>query len=905
YLLEKQQKEFNDYLTKCQDFDQVPVDYDLPPSVNRTNPRYNTKSGQSNAIVLRNATLFDGQSTLDYSVDIHFDDGVVVGVFPTGDEFMVKKDYDITVFHLEGRFVTPGLVDMHSHHIGTPHPSFSATDDMNEVHPDSGPLTPFTRALDALKPYDRAATIIASGGVTSSLILPGSANIIGGEAIAVKNVLLSGENREQVVEELLLEHGVPQQSKRRYIKIACGENPAGLYGHTRMGTAWLFREQMSKAQELRHQQDKWCSAAAAAYEQGDNRSIEKLVKGGLPQDLGLELLVSMLRGQVGVNIHCYEPQDMEAMIRHSEEFNFHIQAFHHALEAWRVPEMLKKAERNITIATFSHFAHYKHEAYDSNLYAGKILAEHGVSVAYKTDGSSEELNSKFLLSQAAEGHAFGLPEETALRSVTSTPAKSLGLDHRIGYVQAGYDADIVIWDSHPLANGATPLQVYIDGVSILSSDHLKESLKFASTQGSQIRPPRAPQMRPQPEKTLQASVNEAIKVGDKIAISGIQSILVPFSGFDVPAYGNLTMVLESGRVICIGLLEDCSTVSNDAVGLNLENGHIIPGLTAFVHHMGLSEIEMESTSGDGWIVPQTMNAKELDITYAKYGLRLAGKDLNRARLGGITRAVVAPMISSVSENSFLQGVSTAFKTSGNRTILDGAIIKDDVALHFVIGQRGKTSSTPTISAEISRLRELLSAAHEPDTVFSRVAHGSLPLVAHVLTHHDILHLIKIKRDFPEIYLILYGAEEAPLVAAQLAEEQIPLIFTGLRPMPDTWETKDVLTGPPLTVSPIKVLVDAGVNFGIAQAHWADSGIHLLAVDAGFAKKMADLTTQQAVDLVSHKVNEILRLDNPSSEQTQQGDFVIYEGDPLEYGAVAVLTVDGSLNTIVECWPDAS
>ncbi|KAJ6031931.1 hypothetical protein N7540_002663 [Penicillium herquei] len=906
YLLEKQEKEFNSYLTKCHDFYQAPVSYDLPPSANRTNPRYNTKSGQSNAIVLRNTTLFDGQSTLNYHVDIHFDDGVIVGVFPTGGDFIVEEDYDTTVFDIEGRFVTPGLVDMHSHHLGTPHPSFSATDDMNEIHPDSGPLTPFTRALDALKPYDRSATIIASGGVTSSLILPGSANIIGGEAIAVKNVLLSGENREQVVEELLLEHGVLQQSKRRYIKIACGENPARVYGHTRMGTAWLFREQMSKAQELRHQQDNWCSAAAAAHEQGDSGSIEKLLQGGLPQDLGLELLVSVLRGQVGVNIHCYEPQDMEAMIRHSQEFDFHIQAFHHALEAWRVPEMLKNAERNITVATFSHFAHYKHEAYDSNLYAGKILAEHGVSVAYKTDGSAEELNSKFLLSQAAEAHSFGLPEETALKSVTSTPAKSLGLDHRIGYVQAGYDADIVIWDSHPLANGATPLQVYIDGVSILSSDHLQESLKFSSSQGSQMQPPKAPRMRPQPEKNVHDSFHEAIKAGDKIAVSGIQSVLVPFSGFDVPAHGNLTMILESGRVLCIGLPEDCFEVANDAAHINLENGHIIPGLTAFVRHMGLSEIEMESTSGDGSVVPQPMNAKELDVTYAKDGLRIEGKDLDRARLGGITRAVVAPMISTEAENSFLQGVSTAFKTSGNQTILDGAIIKDDVALHFVFGQRGKTSSTPTISAEVSRLRELLSTTHEPDTVFSRVANGSFPLVAHVLNHHDILHLIKIKQDFPEIYLVLFGASEAPLVATQLAKAQIPLIFTGLRPMPDTWETKDVLVGPPLTVSPIKVLVDAGVNFAIAQTHWADSGIHLLAIDAGFAKKMAGLTAQQAVDLVSSKVNEILRIDkHPTSDLTQQGDFVIYEGDPLEYGAVAVLTVDGSLNTIVECWPDAS
>ena len=133
-------------------------------------------------------------------------------------------------------------------------PLLSSTDDTNEMNPAFGPLTPFVRIIDSLKAYDYATTVIASGGVTTSLILPGSANIMGGEAVVVKNVLKSGDNEEFVVEELLLEHGEPVEHRRRYMKMACGENPRGVYKHTRLGNAYIFRKQVSisKSSEILH-----------------------------------------------------------------------------------------------------------------------------------------------------------------------------------------------------------------------------------------------------------------------------------------------------------------------------------------------------------------------------------------------------------------------------------------------------------------------------------------------------------------------------------------------------------------------------------------------------------------------------------------------------------------------------
>lgn len=131
------------------------------------------------------------------------------------------------------------------------------------------------------------------------------------------------------------------------MKQACGENPRRVYDHTRMGNAWIFRHHMERARELREKQDSWCLSAAAAKENNDEDAILALTssssveKGGLPEELELDSSIGILRGKVGLNVHCYEPEDFEDMLLHSKEFGFRIQAFHHALSAWKVPELIK------------------------------------------------------------------------------------------------------------------------------------------------------------------------------------------------------------------------------------------------------------------------------------------------------------------------------------------------------------------------------------------------------------------------------------------------------------------------------------------------------------------------------------------------------------------------------------
>jgi hypothetical protein len=331
-------------LRKCAEDNIPPIKYPVPAET-RTNPRFNQKTGQNETVILRNATLFDGETILKGRFDITFSDGIIKSVSPAESSTVAAgvKSWD-----LQGRYVTPGLIDLHSHHLAFAWPLLKATDDTNEISNDFGSLTPFVRVVDSMKAYDVGTKIIASGGVTSSLILPGSANIMGGEGVLVKNVLRSGSNGEEVVEEILLEHGVPKESRRRYMKMACGENPRRVYKHTRMGNAWIFRKHMERAKELLEKQDSWCLSASAVKESGDAAAVASFMKSTTRDEDATELLqfdstIAMLRGKIGINVHCYEQQDFEDMLTHSKEFGFRIQAFHHALSAWQVPELIKNS----------------------------------------------------------------------------------------------------------------------------------------------------------------------------------------------------------------------------------------------------------------------------------------------------------------------------------------------------------------------------------------------------------------------------------------------------------------------------------------------------------------------------------------------------------------------------------
>ncbi|KUI64087.1 Imidazolonepropionase [Cytospora mali] len=936
-----EEKKFQSGLSSCAAISKLPSRVEA--KYRKENPRWNAISGQNQTVILRNATLFDGESFLDEAVDIVFSKGLVVSVAPAAGPpaaVLSAPAGAAKEVNLRGAYVSPGLVDMHSHHLVGAWPSLESVQDSNEMHADFGPLTPFVRALDSMKAYDTATRLIASGGVTSSLIIPGSGNIMGGEGSMVKNAWKSGPNGEFVVEEMLLEHGLAVDERARYMKMACGENPRTYYGHTRMGNVFVLRKWLARAKELVGRQDEWCEAAARVAAAAGDRGRLLAEKGGYPEELELESTAAMIRGRVAMHNHCYEPEDMETMLRVSREFGFRVRAFHHAISAWQVPEMLKEYGENVTIATFAEFALYKKEAYAASLSAGKILSEHGVPVAYKSDHWMEDTSSKYLLLQSAVGHSFGLPADKAMQAVTSVPAAAVDMKHRIGYVRPGYDADIVVWDSHPLSVGATPKQVFIDGVSTLDPVKVEESTASAvSKQGVDVhRGAGKPAMRAVIAEEERAQFcSRSQRPGQGFVISGIRKSfleefphLLPTADNEGRVEDNLTMVIDNGEVMCIGGESACGATAfqmqqrrsnKGVVSIDLKDGHLSRGLIAVTSFLGMAEISMDLTTGDGSV--NTISLKDASnpdsIGYAKYGVSLGGskvksKTFARARLGGVTRAIQPPL----TDGGLIVGVSTGMRTGVDSTLLNGGLFQEDVAMHVSLGEDAKVNEG-AVSMAIERLRGLVKGGEkeikklatvgddDAQSPWALVANGSLPLVVKADATHDIQQLILLKKDYPKVNVVILGGHEAPLAslkplkfADEIAKAKIPLIFTGTRPGPDVWTKKDSPPGPPLTRSPADLLSEAGVFYAVALNNDGgppgDSRIQSLALEASWTAKYAGLSEHEALRLVSTNVEEILGLE-------KSGDLVVWEGNPLQFGTpVLAFQAQGGRLSVGSCWP---
>jgi len=264
--------------------------------------------------------------------DVFIHKGLIVEVA----ESISTKDLprDTNIFDASGRLLTAGIVDMHSHaglgSVG------NLEDDVNELSKD---ITPYVRSIDGLDPLQPEFEFIKSGGVTTSLILPGSGNNMGGEAFVLKLAVGSKNGREEVSQQDLF---ADPDHDWRYMKMACGENPKRTYGragdhgpYSRLGEAWEFRHALEQAQKYVQEQEDWCTAADAIGAEN--------MQSYLRQDLEWESLGAVLRGQVRVNTHCYTIPDLEAFVRHTNEFKFRVYAFHHAHQTYLVPEVLKRA----------------------------------------------------------------------------------------------------------------------------------------------------------------------------------------------------------------------------------------------------------------------------------------------------------------------------------------------------------------------------------------------------------------------------------------------------------------------------------------------------------------------------------------------------------------------------------
>jgi hypothetical protein len=518
-------------------------------------------------------------------------------------------------------------------------------------------------------------------------------------------------------------------------------------------------------------------------------------------------------------------------------------------------------------------------AYQANPWAGKILSEHDIPVAYKSD--HPVLNAQHLLYEAQIGHHYGLPDPQAIASVTSVPAKALGLDHRIGYLRIGYDADVVLWDSHPLALGATPIQVFIDGITIFDEKTADGKLRS---------PPANHQIPPQREfdeqEALSYDKEKPKKVqGDFIATGIVKAFLRGGNEKQILELSGegLIMVVREGSIVCLSTSCQSEIEAASQAGVptrHLRNGYVLPGLTALSPALGLSEIDAEQSTRDGNVDSSRDPSDVRSVIYAKDGITFDGKHLSIAQASGVLNVITAPL-----SYGFLGGVSVAFKSGASSVLEPGAIIKDDVALHFSIGHSARGSHTPTISSQIAMLRKILVDSANKTDIYGSAANGKIPLAVLAQNKDVIAHLLQMKesiKDTAPINLVIIGGIESYLLAHELAESHVPVILVPWRCQPERWEYRHCLPGPPISEkTSFQILVEAGVQ--VALGAWDDGIVNALYWEAAWAARGTGLSEVEVVGLISSQVEEILGIEG--------GGHVLFEGNPMDFGASVAAIIE--------------
>jgi imidazolonepropionase-like amidohydrolase len=390
----------------------------------------------SRPTLIRGGTVMTATGEVIANGEVLLVDGRIAAVGPT-----VEAPADATVIDASGRYVTPGLIDTHSHLGVYASPGVDAHSDGNEM---TSPVTAAVWAEHSIWPQDPGFPRALAGGVTTLHILPGSANLIGGRSVTIRNIPA----------RLVSEMKFPDAPYG--MKVACGENPKRVYGNrgqapmTRMGNVAGYRAAFIRAEEYRRSWEAW--------ENGGRR-------GEAPtRDLELETLAGALRGEILIQNHCYRADEMAIMLDVYREFGVKPRSFHHAVEAYKIADIL--AAEEVSVSIWADWWGFKMEALDATNANAALVHHAGARAIIHSDDAMgiPRLNQEAAKALAA-GREAGLEisDDEALQWITSNAAWALGLHEEIGTLERGKRADVVIWSGHPFSVSTRADQVFLDG----------------------------------------------------------------------------------------------------------------------------------------------------------------------------------------------------------------------------------------------------------------------------------------------------------------------------------------------------------------------------------------------------------------------------------------------------------
>jgi imidazolonepropionase-like amidohydrolase len=345
-----------------------------------------------------------------------------------------------------GRTLMPGIIDPHSHMGVYPWPEVESNSDGNEA---TDPIHPEVRAVDSVNAEDPAFALARAGGVTTVMVLPGSANLIGGQAAILK--LRDGGT----VDSMRFEDAPPS------MKMAFGENPKRVYGErdtapsTRMGNLAVLRRAFAEARDYREARARY--EAKAAKGDKDAEPPEK--------DLRKDALVQMLEGKYRLQVHCYTRSDILSLLSFAEEQGMKVTCIHHALEAYKCRQRI--AVHGAAICTWADWWGFKIEAWDGIPQNAALCNEAGVKVSAHSD-SSEQVQRLWI--EAAKMMAAGLPRADAVKAITLNPAGILGVEGRVGSLEAGKDADLALFSGDPFSILSRVDATWIEGKRVFERE---------------------------------------------------------------------------------------------------------------------------------------------------------------------------------------------------------------------------------------------------------------------------------------------------------------------------------------------------------------------------------------------------------------------------------------------------
>jgi imidazolonepropionase-like amidohydrolase len=773
------------------------------------------------AVALRGGTVMTAAGrTIERGVVV-LEDGVVRAV---GSESEVTIPAGATVVDVTGRFVTPGIIDSHSHMGVYAAPGVNATSDGNEA---TSPVTAEVRAEDSFWPQDPALGRALAAGVTTIQVLPGSANLIGGRGVVMK--LHLGRSAAEM--------RFPEAPDT--LKIACGENPKRVYGErhsmpsTRMGSVAGYRRAFQQAVEYarawrtwQHGQRQWrvkkdaYDAAVRAAEAGDAGVVattEGASDGAVSaapedpgpepsppaRDRGLEALVGVIEGRTLVQNHCYRADEMLTMLSIAREFGFHIRSFHHAVEAYKIRDVL--AAEDVSVSTWADWWGFKLEAFDSVEQNLALLEHAGVRAIMHSDSA---MLVQRLAQEAAKGvraaEDVGLPpvsDDRALRWVTVNPAWALGVDRMTGTLEPGKMADVVVWSASPFSVYTRAERVYLDGR--LAFDRARPDPFAATDFEVGLTLPEAAAATPlatvtpaTPAAVPAATLADAYARRPRGAVFGGTLTLVHARVLvgDGTRVDDATLIVRDGRIVSVTPGGVAPAATADAPVIDATGLTITPGFVGVGHALGLVEIELEPSTVDD---APAGGADPIRASFsAADGYNPTSVLVPVARLGGVTSALSTP------QGGLVAGTSAWVDLAGARP--DDALVAPVVALHVDLDDGGVEAGGGARPAMLGRFRDALEdarlyasqrAAYERRGLrelsvsradLERLAEalsGRVPVVVRVARADDILRVLALARAY-RLRLVLSGVEEGWKVADAIATAGVPCIVQPLANLPE-------------------------------------------------------------------------------------------------------------------------